>query len=111
MLHDQTNGIKNRHKQKHETYEIEHKFKARRAQGGKDPLSQSISIQNVSRNHPPKTTPRDEKERTREEESREMAPGEEVGGLVWLSGARGEKGVVGVFMVPTQRFKIPLDSN
>ena len=111
MLHDQTNEIKNRHKQRHETYEIEHELKARRAQGGKGPLSQSISVQNISRNPPPKTTPRDEKERTREEESREMAPGEEVGGLVWLSGARGEKGVVGVFMVPTQRFKIPLDSN
>ena len=94
MLHDQTNGIKNRHKQRHETYEIEHEFKARRAQGGKGPLSQSISIQSISRDQPPKTTPRDEKQRTREEESREMAPGEEVGGLVWLSGAgREERGI------------------
>ena len=38
---------------------------------------------------------RREKERTREEESREMAPGEEVDGLVWLSGTRGERGVRG----------------
>ena len=70
MLHDQINGIKNCHKQRHETYEIEHEFKARRAQGGKVPLSQSISVQNVSRNHPPKTTHRDEKERTREKEEK-----------------------------------------
>jgi len=94
VLHDQTNGIKNRHKQRHETYEIEHEFKARRAQGGKAPFPSQSQYKNVSRNHPPKTTPRDEKERTREEESREMAPGEEVGGLVWLSGAgREERGI------------------
>jgi len=59
-----------------------------RAQGGKGPFPSQSQYKNVSRNHPPKTTPRDEKERTREEESREMAPGEEVGGLVWLSGAK-----------------------
>ena len=45
MLHDQTNEIKNRHKQRHETYEIQQEFKARRAQGGKGLLSQSISVQ------------------------------------------------------------------
>jgi hypothetical protein len=70
VLHDQTNEIENRHKQRDETYEIEHEFKARRAQGGKVPLSQSISVQNVSRNDPPKTSHRDEKERTREKEEK-----------------------------------------
>ena len=33
VLQDQTNEIKNRHKQRHEMYEIEHEFKARRAKG------------------------------------------------------------------------------
>ena len=44
VLQDQTNEIKNRHKQRHEMYEIEHEFKARRAQGGKGLLSHAISI-------------------------------------------------------------------
>ena len=99
MLHDQTNEIKNRHKQRHETYEIEHELKARRAQGGKGPLSQSISVQNISRNHPPKTTPRDEKEGTREREG-EQGDGARrrsgrLGLAVWCQ--RRERGDGGIY--------------
>jgi len=52
VLHDQTNEIKNRHKQRHATYEIEHEFKARRAQGGKGLLSHAISAQSLQESIP-----------------------------------------------------------
>jgi len=52
VLHDQTNEIKYRHKQRHETYEIEQELKARRAQGGKSLLSPAISIQESHKSIP-----------------------------------------------------------
>ena len=68
MLHDQTNEIKNRHKQRHETYEIEHEFKARRAQGGKGLISHAISIHELKKSIPK----RGEGERSARERGRGM---------------------------------------
>ena len=51
---------------RHETYEIEHKFKARRAQRGKGLLSHPISVQSLKNSHS-KSYPREK----REEEQRE----------------------------------------
>ena len=74
MLHDQTNEIKNRHKPRHETYEIEHEFKARRAQGGLGLLSHAISVQSLQESIPKILS----LERRREEqEEREEAPARE----------------------------------
>ena len=93
MLHDQTNGIKNRHKQKHETYEIEHKFKARRAQGGKGLLSHSISVQELK-------NPSLREEREEEQRGREGRQAPREGRLFLAPGEKGrerERGGEGVF--------------
>ena len=90
--------------------EIESKSKPRRAQGGKGLLSHQISVQKSQQSIPlVLILEREEKNRERE------THGREVGGAGWWecffqAQGREERGE-GVFKVPTQGSKIPLDSN
>jgi len=65
--------------------EIEVNSKPQRAQGGKGPLSRSISVKN-SKSHGSTSTPREERERT--ERGTEGAPGGDESGVRFL-GSRG----------------------
>ena len=99
-------GKSNSSQTKHKTYEIEMKSKPRRIQGGKGLFSHSISVQSL-KNPWFKSYPREE----REEEQREGREGarerEASGQPKERERERGE----GVFIVPTQGSKIPLDLN
>ena len=99
VLHYQTNEIKNRHKPRHETYDIEHEFKARRAQGGKGLLSQTIYIQGL--NNPwIKSYPREEREELQEGD-REGTPGREAACSVAGKKREGESGEGERYLTPT----------
>ena len=90
MLHDQTNEIKNRHKQRHKTYEIEHEFKAQRAQGGLGLLSHTISVQSFQESIP-KILSLERKEGGIERETERERGGQDEGVFyLWL--ARRERG-------------------
>ena len=80
----------------HETYEIEHEFKARRAQGGLGLLSHTISVQNPQESIP--LIPREEREEEKKGEGGGGRPGGGAGLAAWEKG-EGE-GVRG-YLTPT----------
>ena len=83
--------------------------KPRRAQGGMGLLSRTISVPNPQVSMAKNPSPREERERTERERRRwRQEKGEAV--LFWLAGAQREERGEGIFMVPTQGSKIPLDS-
>ena len=86
------------------------KSKPRRAQGGKGLLSHQISVQKSHQSIP--LSPREEREGEEKERQEEGAGARR---RWWrgagLSGTKREERGEGVFKVPTQGSKIPLDSN
>ena len=79
--------------------------KPRRAQGGKGLLSRSISVQNPQESMAKNPSPREERTGTGRKRG-----GRHEGGVLSRQKER-ERGGEGVFMVPTQGSKIPLDLN
>ena len=91
-------------------HEIDSNSKPQRAQGGKGLLSRSIHVQEYQKSMPKTSTPREEKGGGREGDRERGGARRRRVRAVLVAGTGRERGLRGgVFMVPTQGSKIPLD--